>query len=153
MCHSGIIDIVTQNCNIVTSVTSQLQPLVWKLRYHTLTTIAIRRWKRIGRIVTFRRTLNIWKYYVPTPRAAANTNKHLEYILRTKSWHESSGHCNVLAHTASGWMGGSSFYIGWSDASLRRWKATSPPAHAALCETPSREELPLYRVNLKSNFN
>lgn len=67
---------------------------------------------RLHSSVTGNSTLNSSNVTYPRrglPLALLNT---VNSWLNCKSLHRSSGHCNVQAHTAGGWMGGRGFYIG-----------------------------------------
>lgn len=80
-----------------------------------------------------------FKCYVPTPRAAASTNKHREFMINLSPCTR-SGHCNVQAHTASGWMGDWGLYIGWAYVVLTVKSgddADGPRGGCAPCHQPA----------------
>lgn len=107
---------------------------------------------------SLRRTLNILNSTYPRrgrPLALINTANSW---LNNKSLHGSSGHFNVLAHTAGGWMGGGGFYIGKLNAAYaplsRRRKATSlsgrPLRHRAF-PVPFRSNSPVRQTHSREN--
>lgn len=95
-----------------------------------------------------RRALNILKATYPRRGlllALSNTvNSWLELL--TVNPCTSSEHCNVQAHTASGWMGRRGLYIGWAsacarqDGEKRRRRSASPWRMAAQANFPWRHK-------------